>query len=136
MPSTDAEALTKAKLEYDLLHDELIFKIKKSEVAKFICTKLYKYYVYNSPPQEIVDGLAQVFISSNFNIATVLKTLFKSEHFFEDEVMGLGIKSHIENQIHYFRSLDMEAGKDFYKYKWINNTFQLKSLIPQTIRTR
>ncbi len=124
VPSTDAEALTKAKLEYDLLHDELIFKIKKSEVAKFICTKLYKYYVYNSPPQEIVDGLAQVFISSNFNIATVLKTLFKSEHFFEDEVMGLGIKSHIENQIHYFRSLDMEAGKDFYKYKWINNTFQ------------
>ncbi|MBK9108008.1 MAG: DUF1800 family protein [Saprospiraceae bacterium] len=89
-----------------------------------MCGKLYKYYVYNEPPEEILDGLAQVFISSNFNIATVLKTLFKSEHFYEEEVMGLGIKSHIENQIHYFRSLGLEAGKDYFKYKWINNTFQ------------
>lgn len=130
VPPTDAEAMQKAKLEYDLLHDELIFKIKKNEVAKFICKKLYSYYVYQEAPEEIINGLAQVFISSNFSIAAVLKTLFKSEHFYEEEVMGLGIKSHIENQIHYFRSLDLEPGKDFFKYKWINNTFQAEVTDP------
>lgn len=130
VPSTDAEAMTKAKLEYDLLHDQLIFQVKKNEVAKFICKKLYSYYVYQEAPEEIINGLAQVFISSNFSIAAVLKTLFKSEHFYEEEVMGLGIKSHIENQIHYFRSLDLEPGKDYYKYKWINNSFQAEVTDP------
>ncbi len=124
VPPTDDEAKLKAKNEYDKLHDEVIFKVKKNEIAKFICKKLYKYYLYNDPPQDIIDGLATVFINSNFNIATVLKTLFKSEHFFEDEAMGLVIKSHIDNQIHFFRSLDLEPGKDYFKYKWINNSFQ------------
>ncbi|MBK8296074.1 MAG: DUF1800 domain-containing protein [Saprospiraceae bacterium] len=130
VPSTDAEALTKAKNEYDKLHDEVIFKAKKNEVAKFICKKLYKYYLYNDPPQDIIDGLATVFINSNFNIASVLKTLFKSEHFYEDEAMGLIIKSHIDNQIHYCRSLDLEPGKDYFKYKWINNSFQAEVTDP------
>ncbi|HEX5626157.1 MAG TPA: DUF1800 domain-containing protein [Saprospiraceae bacterium] len=124
IPPTDAEAFTKAKLEYDRLHDEIIFKLKKNEVAQFICKKLYKYYLYNDPPQEIIDGLASVFISSNFNIAAVLKTLFKSEHFYEEECMGLVIKSHIDNLIHFYRSLDLEPGKDYYKYKWLNNGFR------------
>ena len=124
VPPTDDEAKTKAKSEYDKFHDLVIFDVKKNEIAKFICTKLYKYYLYNDPPQEIIDGLAAVFISSNFNIAAVLKTLFKSEHFYEDESMGLVIKSHIDNLIHFCRSLDLEPGKDYYKYKWINNTFQ------------
>ncbi|MGB4969804.1 MAG: DUF1800 family protein, partial [Saprospiraceae bacterium] len=124
VPATEGEALIKAQTEYESLHDNVIFNVKKNEVAQFICKKLYKYYLYNDPPQEIIDGLATVFINSNFNIAEVLKTLFKSEHFFEDEAMGLVIKSHIDNQIHFFRSLDLEPGKDFFKYKWINNTFQ------------
>ncbi|MBK6546504.1 MAG: DUF1800 domain-containing protein [Saprospiraceae bacterium] len=124
VPATEDEALIKAQTEYESLHDNVIFNVKKNEVAQFICKKLYKYYLYNDPPQEIIDGLATVFINSNFNIAEVLKTLFKSEHFFEDEAMGLVIKSHIDNQIHFFRSLDLEPGKDFFKYKWINNTFQ------------
>ncbi|MBP8725990.1 MAG: DUF1800 domain-containing protein [Saprospiraceae bacterium] len=130
IPPTDAEAIQKARTEYELLHDELIFKIKKNEVARFICRKLYKYYVYQNPPDDIIDGLATVFINSNFNISTVLKTLFKSEHFFDDATIGLGIKSHIENQLSYFRNLDMEEGKDYYRYKWLSNSFKADVLDP------
>ncbi len=130
VPADDATALTKAIAEYNSLHDLVIFDVKKNEVAKFICTKLYKFYLYTDPPKTIIDGLAAIFISSNFNIAAVLKTLFKSEHFFEEESMGLVIKSHIDNLIHFFRSLDLEPGKDFYKYKWINNAFQAEVTDP------
>lgn len=130
IPTNDDDAKKIAKSEYDKLHDLVIFDVKKNEVAKFICKKLYKFYLYNDPPQEIIDGLAAVFVNSNFNIAAVLKTLFKSEHFYEEEVMGLVIKSHIDNLIHFFRSLDLEPGKDYYKYKWINNSFQAEVTDP------
>lgn len=124
VPPNDDAARIIAKSEYDKLHDLVIFDVKKNEVAKFICTKLYKFYLYNDPPPEIIEGLSAVFISSNFNIASVLRTLFKSEHFFEDESMGLVIKSPIDNLVQLFRNMDLEPGKDFFKYKWTNNTFQ------------
>jgi uncharacterized protein (DUF1800 family) len=129
VPADDDIGKTLAKSEYDQFHN-VIFDVKKNEVARHICKKLYKFYLYNDPPQEIVDGLATVFINSKFNIAEVLKTLFKSEHFFEDEAMGLVIKSHIDNLIHFFRSLDLEPGKDFFKYKWLNNSFQAEVTDP------
>lgn len=124
VPADDTIGRGMAYDEYKKLHDNVLFDVKKNEIAKFICRKLYKFYLYNDPPQEIIDGLASVFISSDFNIATVLKTLFKSEHFYEEEAMGLVIKSHIDNIIHFFRSLDLEPGKDYYKYKWINGSFK------------
>lgn len=67
--------------------------------------------MYNDPPTDIINGLADVFIASSFDITTVLKTLFKSEHFFDDASIGISIKSHIDNQIHFFRSLDLEPEK-------------------------
>ncbi|MBK6699669.1 MAG: DUF1800 domain-containing protein [Saprospiraceae bacterium] len=130
VPADDVIAATKAKTEYDSLHD-VIFDVKKREIATFICKKLYKFYLYNDPPTDIINGLADVFIASSFDITTVLKTLFKSEHFFDDASIGISIKSHIDNQIHFFRSLDLEPGKDYYKYKWINGAF--KNEVPDPV---
>lgn len=116
-----ADALRIANIEYQQLHD-IIFSERKNEIAKFICNKLYKYYMYQFPPQEILDGLAQVFITSNWDIMAVLKTLFKSEHFFEEENMGLNIKSHIENIIYFYRTVSLKKDEDYFLFKILNNT--------------
>lgn len=77
----------------------LIFTAKAEQVSHFITGKIYKKFVYQSIDPAIVDGLAQVFKSSNWELMPVLKTLFKSEHFFDDRIMAAQIKSPLESMI-------------------------------------
>ncbi len=74
----------------------ILFTERENEVAQFICKKLYTYFVSPVPDQTIIDGLAATFIAGNFEIAPVLKQLFKSEHFFDEDVIGVKIKSPME----------------------------------------
>ncbi|MEP7197445.1 MAG: DUF1800 family protein [Saprospiraceae bacterium] len=102
------------KSDFDNVHN-VIFNERPNEIAKFICKKLYKFYMYNDAPQDIVDGLATVF-KQNWDISATLKVLFKSEHFFEEENIGAMVKSNIDTLVHIFRSLDLKVGEDFFTY--------------------
>jgi hypothetical protein len=57
------------------------------ESAKFICRKLYNWFVYyvidDTIESNIITPLADVFRNSNYNITTVLSTLFQSQHFYD-----------------------------------------------------
>ncbi len=75
---------------------DLIFEEKAEEIAQFICTKLYKFFVFEVPNQAIIDGLAQTLIDSNWEVEPVLKQLLKSEHFFDDEIIGAMYKSPVD----------------------------------------
>lgn len=77
--------------DYDDVID-ILFEEKAPLIAKFICTKIYKYFVSPVINESIIDDLASVFVI-DFEISTVLKRLFKSEHFFDDEAIGTIIKS-------------------------------------------
>jgi len=79
---------------------DLLFAERSSEIATHICTKLYKYFV--SPDVdaliglEIIQPLAQTLIDNNFELAPMLKQLFKSEHFFDERALGVVIKSPLD----------------------------------------
>jgi len=81
---------------YDELIDTL-FELRETEIAQFICTKLYKYFVsheYDAITQEdIINPLAQTLIDVNFEMAPMLRQLFKSQHFFDERAFGVVIKS-------------------------------------------
>jgi len=62
------------------------------ETANFICEKLYKYFVSPTVNTAVVSAMASSF-QTDFNIANVLRTLFKSEHFFDETIFGSLIKS-------------------------------------------
>lgn len=49
--------------------------------AQFISRKLARRFVSDSPPQALVDSLAQVFTQTDGNIRTLLRTLFDSDEF-------------------------------------------------------
>jgi uncharacterized protein (DUF1800 family) len=64
---------------------DMIFGNK--ETARFICRKLYKWFVYykidDTVESTVIIPLADQLIAGGFNLKPVLKTLLSSEHFFE-----------------------------------------------------
>ncbi|SDE48465.1 DUF1800 domain-containing protein [Cellulophaga baltica] len=87
-----------ANFDYDGVIDNL-FTQRPNEISYFICKKLYEFFVHPDSTdqagnaQAIIDGLAATFRANDFEIAPVLSQLFKSQHFFDDEAIGVIIKS-------------------------------------------
>lgn len=78
---------------------DILFTERPNEISYFICKKLYEFFVHPDSTDDagnaqiIIDGMAATFRANNFEIAPVLSQLFKSQHFFDDEAIGVIIKS-------------------------------------------
>ncbi|MDF0717643.1 DUF1800 domain-containing protein [Muricauda sp. 334s03] len=79
---------------------DILFSERSDEIGWFICKKLYEFFVHPDSTSEdggiapqIIDAMAQTFISNGFEIAPVLRQLFKSQHFFDETAIGVIIKS-------------------------------------------
>ncbi|MBP7821799.1 MAG: DUF1800 domain-containing protein [Saprospiraceae bacterium] len=83
--------------EYAFLIDTIF---EQAEVARFICRKLYRYFVFSNIndtiEQNIIQPMANLLIANNYEITPVLQALLKSEHFFDIEMRGLIIKPPID----------------------------------------
>ncbi len=78
--------------------DDLVNMIlNTTEAARFICRKLYKWFVYYNIDEDtetnVIIPLAELLRSSNFEVKPVLSVLFKSEHFFDPLNQACYIKS-------------------------------------------
>lgn len=86
----------------DLELDDLLNMIfgKNTEVSRFIVKKLYRYFVYykidSATEANVINPLAQLLVSSNWEVKPVLAALFKSEHFFDVVNQGCYIKSPVD----------------------------------------
>ncbi|WP_047418494.1 DUF1800 family protein [Cellulophaga sp. Hel_I_12] len=84
--------------DYDGVIDNL-FAQRNTEIATFICKKLYEFFVHPDSTDQagnaetIINGMAATFVANNFEIAPVLSQLFTSQHFFDEEAIGVVIKS-------------------------------------------
>jgi uncharacterized protein (DUF1800 family) len=82
------------------LNDLITMIFSKDEVAKFICRKLYRFFVYYkidaTIEANIITPLAQIFVNNNYNILPVMETLLKSEHFYDINTIGAVIKPGID----------------------------------------
>jgi uncharacterized protein (DUF1800 family) len=71
----------------DELNDLLTMIFAQQEVAKYICRKIYRYFVYyvidESVEANVIVPLANIFRNGNYEIKPVIETLLKSEHFFD-----------------------------------------------------
>jgi uncharacterized protein (DUF1800 family) len=92
--------------------DDLINMIfANPEVSKYICRKLYRYFVYYlidaTIEQNVIEPLAEIFRNNNYEILPVLNALFKSEHFYDPLNTGCVIKQPLDHSIGLFRQLKM-----------------------------
>ncbi|MEO5564845.1 MAG: DUF1800 domain-containing protein [Chitinophagaceae bacterium] len=78
--------------------DDLINMIfSKDEVSKYICRSIYRWFIYYTldaaSEANVIEPLAAILRTSNYDIKPVLSALFKSEHFFDVLNQGCLIKS-------------------------------------------
>jgi uncharacterized protein (DUF1800 family) len=120
------------------LNDLLNMIFANQEVAKYMCRRIYRWFVYydidDTVEQNIITPLANLFRSSNYEILPVLDMLFKSEHFFDVLSRGCVIKSPAELVIGFCRESEIVFQPDtdyvtnygFYNYmvSWLSNMQQ------------
>lgn len=95
---------------------DLIFDEKASEVAWFLCRKLYVFFVSAEPDNTVIQQLADYCLSVKFNIAEVLKNLFGSAHFYEERLMGSRIKSPTEVFFSFLRQFEIAPNSEIKEY--------------------
>lgn len=108
----------------------ILFEKHSNKIAKFICKKFYKYFVSPEVNMQVVEELADVFLQNDFEIAPVLRKLFKSAHFFDRSTYGVIMKSPIDVQVCLFKELDFELPGDFEFMNKIRAGSQLLGQIP------
>lgn len=90
---------------------DILFEEKADLIASFIITKLYRFFISPVVNEAIVNELAVDF-AVDFELEPVLRKLFKSEHFFDSEAIGVIIKSPYDISLNFLkvmsRSLDDE----------------------------
>ncbi len=69
---------------------DMIFQ--QDECARFICRKLYRWFVYYKISEEteelVIEPMAQILIDNDYEIQPALEALLKSQHFYD--VLNLG----------------------------------------------
>ncbi len=100
------------KWGYDDVID-ILFEEKAEIIANYIGQKIYEHFVYADQPDEvIINGLAVTLLANDFELAPVLRQLFKSEHFFDDTIIGTQIKSPVELSLGIWREMGFEITDD------------------------
>ena len=64
--------------------------------ARFLCRKLAVRFVSDDPPQKLVDRMTKAYLSSDGDIATVLKALFHAPEFWSAQTYRAKVKTPIE----------------------------------------
>ena len=82
--NTTISGSTDPDQELDALMD-MIFTT--TEAARFICRKLYKWFVYydidETTETNVIIPMAEILQSNNYDVKPALAVLFKSEHFYD-----------------------------------------------------
>jgi hypothetical protein len=69
--------------------------LKQKQCARFICSKIYAYFVNPTINKKRLEELTTVFYK-DYNIENLMLYIFKSKWFYADENIGVKIKSPIE----------------------------------------
>ncbi|WP_295770702.1 DUF1800 domain-containing protein [uncultured Mucilaginibacter sp.] len=70
--------------------------LANKQTAKYISTKLYRYFVNETPDETHVNQMADVFYKAGYELKPVLEFVFTANWFYEDKNVGNLIKSPVE----------------------------------------
>lgn len=81
--------------ERDTIH-ELVYGEKKIPTARFITRKLFRYFAHLDPSDAVVNGLANVFIANDMNIAPLVRAILEHDEFWGPSARYGLVKSPVE----------------------------------------
>ncbi len=98
--------------EFDIFFD-LLFTQQATTIAKYVCRRLYRFFVYYdidaNVEANVIVPLSNVLLSNNWDMNITVKTLFKSEHFFDAVNKGVMIKSPVDYISGILRTLNINT---------------------------
>ena len=100
----------------------------QDEAARFICRKLYRFYVYHEIDENlhntIIQAMADTFVASDYKIQPVIEELLQSEHFFDavmpaadDDKYGAIIKSPLDLVVGTYRFFNLQLADPISEYE-------------------
>ncbi len=104
---TGRTGATAGDLELD---DLLNMTFAQQEVAKFLVRKIYRWFVYytidTATETNVIEPLADIFRTNNYELKPLLSALFKSEHFYDVLNRGCMIKTPADQVIGSLREMN------------------------------
>ena len=88
--------------------------------SSFFCRKLYTAFLTDQPNEPLIEKMAKILKNNDFNIKPVLSFLFKSEEFYNEELIGSKIKSPTETMIGCLKLMEFSNLK--IKYDDVSNS--------------
>jgi len=76
--------------------DVLKHLLKQKQTAKYVCEKLYRYFVNEQLNEAHVSQMTEVFFKGDYEILPVIKLMFGAQWFVEEANIGSNIKSPVE----------------------------------------
>ena len=92
-------------------NDALNIILEQKGTAKFIVTKIYKFFVNEKINTGIIEHLSDQFYDSKYDIKKLMTEIFTSKWFYNEENIGTKIKSPIELMAGIMRTLPMQLEK-------------------------
>ncbi len=86
--------------------DILDIVVKHPSTAHFVCSKLFKFYVHDTPTPADLKPLTSAYFAGGYEIRAVLTALFNSPAFYSDAAFHAKIKSPTEYVVTTLRTLD------------------------------
>ncbi len=105
--------------------DELLDMIfDNNETALYLSRRLYQFFVYSEidaqAEQQVINPMADLIRSNNYEVLPALEALLKSEHFYDSINHGSLIKSPLEHLLGLWRTLGVQypnSGDPVMEYK-------------------
>jgi hypothetical protein len=90
-----------------LVGDDIIdILVQQPACARFIGHKLWRFFVEDDPPAQMVEALAARIRTHNFEMRPILRDIFNSEEFFSERAMRTQIKSPVQFLLQTSKLLD------------------------------
>ena len=88
--------------------------LNQEQAPRFVSTKLWEFFAYDDPESEVIDRLADVFVSSGYLVKEVVRAIFHSPEFYSERAYRTQIKSPLDLLIQTSKALQFDTnGKGF-----------------------
>jgi uncharacterized protein (DUF1800 family) len=90
-------------------NDVLATLVRHPATARFLTTKLFRFFVYDNPDPATIDRLADTYTNSGFDIRAVVRDIFSGPEFLSEQAFRGNVKQPVELVIGSLKSLNVQT---------------------------
>ncbi|MDB5272326.1 MAG: hypothetical protein JWO58_693 [Chitinophagaceae bacterium] len=81
--------------------------LQKKETARFLCRKMYAFFVNEKVDETILEELTTFYYANQYDTGKLLRKIFTSDWFYSDGNMGTNIKSPVDFIVGFSKTFDI-----------------------------